>query len=386
MEEIIASPVNLGTAIINLKFDDIKELGECFTPLLDTKEQIKNSLETAKEVADNVNEVYKGGKELYNAVSWKIAASKGITGKLSYVWKNVTKKSRADIFSMLGKKNSTVPMTPEMAMLVLMAAVLISMESKMNQIQETQKMILNFLEKEKEANLKGNINILADILNNYKYNWNNEKYKTNKHIQVQEIKRDAEKDIIFYKESIESKISDKNFLNVSNVKEKKFIDIRRKFRYYQLAVYMYAYAAFLEAFLLENFDEEYLENVAQTMEEHQIKYRELYTECYNRLEKHLQKSIEFKSKINVAKVVDATGRGIAKIPIINKTFIDENLIFAAEKMGNQKYSKEEEILKAFRTNKKIDVRLFAENIRNAEKLFNNSYEVTYTDTGILLEG
>lgn len=53
-----------------------------------------------------------------------------------------------------------------------------------------------------EAKLKGNINVLADILNNYKFNWDNDKYKDHKHILVQDIKREAEQSIILYQELI----------------------------------------------------------------------------------------------------------------------------------------------------------------------------------------
>lgn len=50
---------------------------------------------------------------------------------------------------------------------------------------------------------------MEDVLNNYKFNWDNEKYKTNKHIHVQEIKREAEQSIIFYRERIVKKMNKK---------------------------------------------------------------------------------------------------------------------------------------------------------------------------------
>jgi hypothetical protein len=53
-----------------------------------------------------------------------------------------------------------------------------SIDRKLDSIQETQQEILEFLEQKEKSRLKGNLNVLADVLNNYKYNWNNEKYKT----------------------------------------------------------------------------------------------------------------------------------------------------------------------------------------------------------------
>lgn len=44
--------------------------------------------------------------------------------------------------------------------------------------------VLSVLENKENANLRASLDTLSDILNNYKYNWDNEKYRTNKHILV----------------------------------------------------------------------------------------------------------------------------------------------------------------------------------------------------------
>ena len=67
-----------------------------------------------------------------------------------------------------------LPLDPTM---LCMAVALMTIEKKLDVIHETQKEILAFLEMKEEAKLKGNINVLADILNNYKFNWDNDKYK-----------------------------------------------------------------------------------------------------------------------------------------------------------------------------------------------------------------
>ncbi len=91
----------------------------------------------------------------------------------------------------------------------MIAVALITIEKKLDDILETQKEILEFLKQKEKAKLRGNLNVLEDILNNYKHNWNNEKYKTNKHIHVQEIKREAEQSIIFYRDRIVKKTNKK---------------------------------------------------------------------------------------------------------------------------------------------------------------------------------
>lgn len=64
-------------------------------------------------------------------------------------------------------------------------------------IQQTQEEILEFLEERERATLQGNLNTLGDVMSNFKYNWDNEKYKTNKHILVQQIKKNRKR-ALFY--------------------------------------------------------------------------------------------------------------------------------------------------------------------------------------------
>lgn len=47
---------------------------------------------------------------------------------------------------------------------------------------------LEFLEAKKQASLQGNLNTLADMLNNFKYNWDSDTYKTNRHIPKRVVK------------------------------------------------------------------------------------------------------------------------------------------------------------------------------------------------------
>ncbi|NBI63567.1 hypothetical protein D3Z38_11010 [Clostridiales bacterium] len=49
------------------------------------------------------------------------------------------------------------------------------------------------------------MNTLTDILNNYKFNWTNEKHKTNKHILVQDIRKESEQNILLYRNLIARK-------------------------------------------------------------------------------------------------------------------------------------------------------------------------------------
>jgi hypothetical protein len=84
--------------------------------------------------------------------------------------------------------------------MLFMAAALANIDKKLDSIQETQQEILDFLVQKDKSELKGDLNFLSDVLNNYKYNWNNEKYINSNHIKVLDIKQSAERKIIFYRE------------------------------------------------------------------------------------------------------------------------------------------------------------------------------------------
>lgn len=68
-----------------------------------------------------------------------------------------------------------LPLDPTM---LCMAVAIMAIEKKLYAIHEAQKEILDFLEMKEKAKLKGNLNALADVFNNYKFNWIMKNIKT----------------------------------------------------------------------------------------------------------------------------------------------------------------------------------------------------------------
>ena len=68
--------------------------------------------------------------------------------------------------------------------------------------------------------------------------------------------------------------------------------VQTQFKDYQLALYLYAYSAFLEVMLLGNYSEGYLSSIEQRIAEYAYQYRALYTECYNRLESYSNSTVQ----------------------------------------------------------------------------------------------
>ena len=266
--------------------------------------------------------------------------------------------------------------------MLFMAVALMSIHKKLDSIQEIQQEIIEFLEQKEKSKLRGNLNVLADVLNNYKYNWNNEKYKTNKHIQVQEIKRDAEQSIIFYREQIDKKINKQSFIHSDQDVKNKSKEIQSEFKDYQLALYLYSFSSFLEVMLLENFESAYLDSVAHKIEDYSYQYREFYTKCYNQIEGYSKSSIHSYLLRGLASINRVAGDVVAKVPIVSKSQIDETLIETSNRLGRFSSRKTEQTMAQFVNNQSSCVRPFVENINAVDKLYNQPMELLFDQENI----
>ncbi|WP_026394985.1 hypothetical protein [Acetobacterium malicum] len=286
--------------------------------------------------------------------------------------------------------SSSVTLTTKMAYnptLLLIAVALISIDKKLAEILETSQEIFEFLKQKEKAKQRGNLNVLEDVLNNYKFNWDNEKYKTNKHIHVQEIKREAEQSIIFYRERIVKKMNKKIgnlFIHHDQDVKGKLEEVQAELKEYQLALYLFAFSSFLEVMLLENFGSAYLEGTVHKIEDYSFQYRELYTKCYNQIEEYAKSSINSSLLDGFASMNKFAGDAVAKIPFICDSQIDETLIEASNQLGKLCSRKTEQTMKQFENNQNNCVRPFVENIDTINRLYNQPMELLFDQENIYL--
>lgn len=265
-----------------------------------------------------------------------------------------------------------LPCDPTM---LFMAAALINIEKKLDAIQETQQEILEFLEEKERATLQGNLNVLNDIITNFKYNWDNEQYKNNKHILVQQIKKEAEASIILYRDQISKKLQKRSFIHGDQEVKSTLKKLQTQFKDYQLALYLYAYSTFLEIMLLGNFNKGYLESVEKRISEYSYQYRALYTECYNLMEKYSKTSVQSGVMSGLASASKFMGNTIAKMPVISDSQLDENLIKASGKLQKHSKKKTTNTLEELTQTRFNVVLPFIENIQKINALYNepNTY-------------
>ena len=269
--------------------------------------------------------------------------------------------------------------------LLIMAAALGSIDRQLESIQETQQEILDFLVQKEKAELQGNLNFLSDVLHNYKYNWDSEKYKNSNYVKVLDIKQSSEQKIQFCRKQILKKCNKKFFLHNDQDVKRQIRKIASEFDDYQLALYLYSFASFLEVMLLENFEEGFLDGVAGKMEGYALQYRELYSECYGQIESNSKSSIQSQLLKGVSNVSYAVGTAIEKIPIIGKLQIDEALIGAGERMDDFGGKRTDKTMQKLIDKRTSAVTPFVENIKAVNRLYNKPLEIAFDRENLYIE-
>ncbi len=272
--------------------------------------------------------------------------------------------------------------TMSQSSMLFMAIALTAVTKTLENVLEAQQEIIGFLEADKQSKLKADLLTLTDIMSNYKYNWNNAKFKTNRDMQLLDIKRDAEANIIFYRDRIQAKLKAKQaFIHVET--EKVFNDLYTKFRYYQLALYLFAYSSFLEIMLLENFDSEYLQSIENRISKYADEYTSFYQECNTKLERYVNTSVQSVLLKGTSIAHKAVGEAIAKTKL-GKTQIDEFLIDNGSKLQNIRSKMNDKLLNAFSVNEQSGIETFMRNIKTVDQLYNKQTELLFDQNNVYL--
>lgn len=356
-----------------ISFDEVASLGSIFA-------QIPSSFRTMTSTVS-------GGQQLY------IMNTRGLVGTVSSlggdgynmltgVYDKTGLVGNAVYNPVNPSMVSTMPINPAM---LCMSIALIGIEIKLDKIAKTQKQIISFLEQKNESELLGNLKFLTDVLNNYKYNYDNERYKTNMHVKALDIKQVAEQNIIFYRKQISDVINKKQLVHIDQQTDKLLADMQSKFKYYKLAVYQYAFSSFVEVMLLENFDHDYLQSILKKISDYSLEYKEFYTGCYDRIEHNAQTSVQSVLLKGLSKATKSAVEVAEKAPVIKNTMINESVLKGSEKLEELGNKKTEETMSAFIENRTDEVTVFSDSINNVDKLYNYPVKLLFDNSNIYLK-
>ena len=268
----------------------------------------------------------------------------------------------------------TVPIDPTA---IFMAAALASINMKLDAIQATQQEMFDYVKQRDESEMRADLVFLTDVFNTYKDSWNNDLYVQNHHAQALTCKRHAMANIDFYRQEIVAKTNEKDLLHSDKKVEKKQEELERYFKDYQMALTMYAFSSFMDVLLSKNFEKNYLDYISETIREYSYKYRELYTDCYNRVAIYANQSVDSMVRKGLSKASKATGQGVAKAPLINKTELENNLLQVSVKLKEYDADKREETLNALAENSSASVMPYVETIDNLNRFHNEPMDVMF---------
>lgn len=256
-----------------------------------------------------------------------------------------------------------------------MAMAIISINMSLKNIAENQKAILSFLDAEKQTQLQGDLNILSEIITDFQFNWNVSQWAYNREMQVLDIKRNAEHNILFYRDMIEKKTDEtKQFIRLDT--KKTLGEILNKLKYYKLALYIFSFSSFLDVMLVRNFDSNYLDSVKRKIEDYSIEYNSFYSKSIEGVEKIASASIQHRAIQGLSIAGRFLGKQIAKIPDKNnKIKLDDKLISGGDKLDEINEKTMGEIKESFSSLQDNGIQMFCDKVDLVNRLSNEKVKV-----------
>lgn len=149
---------------------------------------------------------------------------------------------------------------------MMMAVALFSIEQQLGNIAEMEKQILSFLQVEKEAEIEADVKTLANIIEKYKYNWDNEHFIASNHKMVLDLQRTARKNMLSYQKKVSEAIQSRSLVVAQSQVSASLKNLQKMFKYYRLSLYTFSLASLIEIMHSGNFKEEYIAGIKTELE------------------------------------------------------------------------------------------------------------------------
>ncbi|MEE0957965.1 MAG: hypothetical protein UH734_07795 [Ruminococcus sp.] len=269
--------------------------------------------------------------------------------------------------------------------MIIVATALISVTKKLDTISKTQEDILAFLEQKEQAKVKGNLNFLAEVMNNYKFNWDNEKFCNNHHIKVLDIKQETEKSIELYRSRIGGLFNKSEIFHTSwdvNAKKDKLFSYLGT---YQMSVYLYAFSSYLEVLLLGNFEESYLKRIIDKVKQYALDYRDLFTDVSAKLEKFSKDSIASNAMRGIGGFSKFLGQAASSVPLFKEKQIDKGLIDNGKNLEKIETERNQAFSKDISSRSRVDIDVFLDNLKMIDHLYNDRVQILFDNENVYLE-
>lgn len=285
-----------------------------------------------------------------------------------------------EVGNIVSSTSITMPIDPTtLAMMVMLAQI----DKKLDSIMATQQEMFEYMKTHDRSQLKGDLNLMVDIMNGFKNNWDNESYRANEIPRLKGIQRSAEQYLVQYRDLIDGKLKKgKPLLHFSRDAENDGKELQDLLGDYQLALNSYTFSTFLLVLLEENYEANHLEAVLASLEKRSNDYRSEYTRCFNRIEEMANTSVDQGVLGGLAFASKALGSVVEKTPLGDVSYIDEFLLETAENIDGFGNDQKESITGKILSKRDGGVLPFAESIREIEKIYNTPIDFLVGEDGV----
>lgn len=259
----------------------------------------------------------------------------------------------------------------------LVAVAVLAVVKQVQDIKGGQKEIIDILERDKKSQLLADCDLLASYMDDYKFYWENEVSLVVNLNQVKNIKRNAMKDIRSYTEQIEDMLSAKKNLLKMQIASYKIGQLLDRFIHYKLALHVFALSEYMEVMLSKNFQAEYLNKIENEIREHALKFRNLYTACFNKIELLKKEAVTTQTANKLADVSRTVGNFIGKIPLVKESPVDTFLVGVGDAISEAEKKQLEKTLSFFIQYKDSGIIPIAEHIATINQLSNTPVVMLY---------
>lgn len=327
-------PVNVSGAI-KLSLDKLPELGIAFASL----PSAFRTITTMVNVPTLLQATDKLGNPIDPSILLKFHDGSGQIG--AYKNPNGGGLLNARLQAVEGSVVKGVSHIPHDPTMLFLAAAVAQINQKLDAIQATVDELFQYERERDKAELRGSLKTLLSILQEYGDNCNSERWMTNEHMKVLDIKQEAEQKKELFRAQAQAKLKKGGPIEGRNMVSARLNKVLDYLMDYQLASYVYAFSLFLEPMLAESFEPARLAAIRARIGDETMAYRKLYSACCDALEAGVNRSVDTIVLGGIASAGKRLGKAVAATPVGDRTLIDEALEGAGEGLAhlNDKFSK-----------------------------------------------
>lgn len=276
---------------------------------------------------------------------------------------------------------TTMPYNPTE---LFMAAAIAQVNIKLDAIQATVDEMFSYVRKGDKSAIRGNVKVLETILCDYAVNCGNSTYMANAHMKVLDIKQRSLQDLEKYGSLIKQKLGKKSPIELRPSISKRLDRTLDYLKDCQLSLYTFSFATFLDPMLARNFNTEKLKTASLAIEEESIRYRELYTCCYDAIEAQAKGAVDSVVLDGIAHATKSLGEAVEKTTIGELTPIDEGLNQIGEGIGSVNEDASKKLVTKLHNAKSPELRAFMHGLKTVDRLHNRKNQLAIDKEAIYI--